>query len=288
MSSDRAITISVDGVNRRFLLHAPDAAIRNSPLVVMIHGKGGFPEWAADETDWSAYADRLGFVVAYPEALPLDPQKPAKFLTNPRTWHDGSRSASSDADRIADRKFISAMLDVIIRDNSVDPNRIYVTGFSNGAGMTFALAAASSDRLAAIAPVAGHCWVENPTPTRKVPTFYLVGAADPLVPLPGGITRNPWGQSRRLPSVADTLSKWADALDCQKIPHLVNKNETFVLESFRADSDDDRLLAMTIAGLGHHWPGGRGQLSSAIAGRRTTGVNACEEIWTFFQRHCLK
>jgi hypothetical protein len=42
----------------------------------------------------------------------------------------------------------------------VAPNRIYVTGFSNGAAMTFRVGAELSDRVAATAPVANSLLVK--------------------------------------------------------------------------------------------------------------------------------
>jgi polyhydroxybutyrate depolymerase len=45
--------------------------------------------------------------------------------------------------------------------------------------------------------------------------------------------------------------------------------------------------AVVVAGLGHHWPGGRGRLSERIGGRPSGRVNANELIWAFFRRHRL-
>ena len=72
--------------------------------------------------------------------------------------------------------------DDIAHRTPADPGRVYVTGFSNGASMTFRFAAERSTRLAAIAPVAGPCRLRAPRLERAVPTLFLVGAADPLVP----------------------------------------------------------------------------------------------------------
>jgi polyhydroxybutyrate depolymerase len=44
---------------------------------------------------------------------------------------------------------------------------------------------------------------------------------------------------------------------------------------------------MTIEGLGHHWPGGRGEFNERIAGPPSNRVNATELIWEFFQQHSM-
>ena len=81
---------------------------------------------------------------------------PAQFLTNPRLWNDGSGRGTIGVEHVDDLGFISAMIDFLEARYSADPARIYCTGFSNGASMTFSVGLNLSDRIAAIAPVAGH------------------------------------------------------------------------------------------------------------------------------------
>ena len=71
--------------------------------------------------------------------------------------------------------------------------------------LAFRLAAECADWIAALAPVAGHCWIDDPQPERPVPTLYLTGVDDPLIPLAGGRVRTPWGWVEEKPSVAATL-----------------------------------------------------------------------------------
>jgi polyhydroxybutyrate depolymerase len=285
MTFDQRILVQVGGRRREFLLHRP-AGPGPLPLVVMFHGTGGSAAWAADETGWSDIADREMFAVAYPEGLPPDPGKPAKFLTNPQLWHDGSHDDRPAQD--ADRDFIAAMLDLLVNDYGIDPRRISVTGFSNGAGMTFALATWLAQRFAACAPVAGHCWLEHPRPFRPVPTLYLVGDEDPLIPLAGGLVRSPWGKTRVKPGVAETLRRWAVALGCSTARVILEETATTILEEYPHLNWPGLFLAMTIRGLGHHWPGGKGKLSEKIGGRPSAAVNGCERIWEFFRRHQLE
>ena len=54
-----------------------------------------------------------------------------------------------------DIAFIGALLDAVEQSVCVDASRVYATGVSNGGGMVARLACELSDRLAAIAPVAG-------------------------------------------------------------------------------------------------------------------------------------
>jgi polyhydroxybutyrate depolymerase len=258
-AGDYRAVIPHGGINRSFLLHvSPQPG--PLPLVMMIHGAGGSADFAVEETGWSELADSEGFAVVYPEGLPALRDKPPKFLTNPQEWNDGSGRGGQD-----DVGFLTAVLDHVAE--SIDRQRVYVTGFSNGAGMAFRLAAERANRIAAIAPVSGHCWVPGPKPSRPVPTYYMVGDSDPLISLQGGAARTPWGRVPQRPSVEKTLRLWEEATG------YVPGSEHFPVR--------------IVAGHGHHWPGGKGLLGERLGGPLAGGVNATSEIWQFFHRHRL-
>lgn len=227
---------------------------------MMLHGAGGSAEFAAEETGWSRLADTAGFAVVYPEGVPVKPLKAPKFLTNPQEWNDGSGRGKHD-----DVGFLLAVQDDL--GDRIDPKRIYVTGFSNGAGMAFRFAAEHADRVAAIAPVAGHCWLPDPKPSRSVPTLYMIGDSDPLVPLHGGTARTPWGKVEGRPAVADSLRRWGVA-----IGHPPG-SELFPVQ--------------IIPGHGHHWPGGKALLGERLGGPAAIAVDATAEIWEFVRKHTL-
>lgn len=251
---------------------------------MFLHGTGGTAAWADDEAGWSATANREGFVLVLPEGLQPDPGKPTKFLTNPPRWNDGSTAPGdrlhTDADDVG---FLTAVVDDVLRRMSADSRRVFVSGFSNGAGMAFRFAAERADRIAAVAPVAGHYWVRT-KPTRAVPTLYLVGTADPLIPLHGGDVRSPWGGTlTRRPAVAETLQRWAVANGCERTAW------SATADGVRTDVflGPVEFRALFVDGLGHHWPGGRGQLGERIGGAASDRVDATAVIWEFFRGKVL-
>src|SRR5262249_28509332 len=156
-----------------------------------------------------------------PEGTRADPDSPPGFLRNPQVWNDGSPRGLLDQPGADDVGFLNAVLDDVSRRFPVDPRRVYATGFSNGAGMVFRLAAASSERFAAIAPVAGLCPFAPPRLAAPMPTLYIIGTHDPLLPLEGGEVASPWGGTvDRKPPVRETLRRWAKALGCPEQPSL--------------------------------------------------------------------
>lgn len=274
------------GAFRREWLFLP--APPGVPLVIFLTGTGGTAAWADHETGWSELARREGFALAIPEAVPPDPARPPSFLANPPRWNDGSdwagessrsntQAKSGPPDDVA---FLTALIDDATLRSGIDPTRVFVTGFSNGAGMTFRLAAEAAARVAAIAPVAGHCWVTDPQPARPIPTLYTVGTRDLLLPMRGGEVQLPWhNRLVRRPPIAATLERWATALGCAVVPELQREGDGVRVERYPGPVPFD---AITIDGLGHHWPGGRGLLNRRVAGPPSDAMNATEMIWGFF------
>ncbi len=240
-----------------------------------------------------------------PEALPPNPTALPSFLANPPRWNDGSETRSAERGaRNEDKKdvdfdsansafpvprsafpddvaFLVAVIDDTIARLGIDSSRVYVSGFSNGAAMAFRLAAERADRISAIAPVAGYCWVGDPKPSRPVPTLYTVGTADLLVPFRGGPAFSPWhNRLIRRPPLAETLERWAKALGCREVPELVRDEENVCVERYPGPVTFEVVM---IEGLGHHWPGGEAQLDPRLAGPPSSTVDATEMICEFFK-----
>jgi polyhydroxybutyrate depolymerase len=291
----------IGGIQREWLLQSAPVG---APLVIFLTGTGGAAAWSDHETGWSKLAVRESFALAIPEALPPEPAKPRSFLANPPRWNDGSpwqaefssmteeSTTNSSVDSHSsfafpssslpdDVAFLDAVIEHATRRLSITPRRVFVTGFSNGAGMTFRFASERAERIAAIAPVAGHCWVADPKPSRSIPTIYTVGTADLLLPIRGGEVRLPWNNRLvRRPPIAQTLERWAVAIGCSPIPVERSSDGTVRIDRYPGPVSFD---AVTIEGLGHHWPGGRAQLNARTAGPPSSAVNATEMIWEFFR-----
>jgi polyhydroxybutyrate depolymerase len=263
------IVLETLGVRREYRLFDPGCT--GTPLLVFLHGRGATAEWADDETGWSRLAARERFALALPEALPPDPSRPPKFLTNPQHW-------SNDSDEVV---FLTTVIHDAVTRTGAEAKRVFVAGFSNGAAMTFRLAAERADLLAGIAPVAGYCYVPDPKPARPLPTLYVIGAADPLVPLRGGEVPDPWRRRyvRREP-VAATLERWAAAIGCAPVPRAETDSG-----GVRTDTYPGPVVfrSVVIDGLGHHWPGGKGGLNHRIAGPLSNAVDGTELLWAFFR-----
>jgi polyhydroxybutyrate depolymerase len=248
----------------------------------VLHGGGGSGETYLDRAGWGAKANEAGFLAVAPDALPAMPRFAPNFLTNPRLWNTGQLKPQSPRSRIDDRAFFQSLLDDVARRWDIDPDRIYLTGHSNGAGMTFRLGAEMSERFAALAPVASHVWIDNPQPKHPRPTLYLIGTEDPLVPLAGGETTLPWGK-RTTPPVSQTLQRWARAIGCDPEGKLRSDENGVKIVDYGPGRRGATLTAYFLSGHGHGWPGGSDVLPERLIGPSATSIKATDLIWEFFR-----
>ena len=149
---------------RRALVRAPDGVsqVIPRPVVVLLHGAGGTASLAMGNTGWADLADREGLLLVYPEGTRRDPAAPPRFLQNPQAWNDGSGRGHTARTGVDDVGFLRALIEQVVESKGVDPDRLYLAGFSNGASMAFRAGAELAGVIAAIGPVAGHCWVNPP------------------------------------------------------------------------------------------------------------------------------
>jgi polyhydroxybutyrate depolymerase len=285
------LMLKVGSLERSYLLHVPPNYEKTKPLplVIMLHGMGGTALNSQRETGWSDKADAEGFIVVYPEATRPEPNQPPSLRNNPQAWNDGSGRFHAAERNIDDVAFITALIDSLENSYSIDSRRVYVTGFSNGASMTFRLGAELADRVAAIAPHSGTCWTEDLSLARGVSVCYLTGTADTLNPIEGGFPKLAMGGKdqggRSKPPVTNMITKWAKVLECDDEPTMEEKASGVRTSRYGRGRNDAEVVCITIDGLGHHWAGGKSQAPEFLVGKNTDKLSATDVIWAFFSRH---
>ena len=287
----QSFALTVKGVARTYLLHVPPAydPARAWPVVVMFHGGGGNAREALRDTGWAEKADAEGFLAVFPEGTPPDPAKPARFRGNPQTWNDGSKRANLGAAQreVADVEFVAALLADVASRCRVDARRVYATGFSNGASMSFRVARELARQFAAVAPVAGGDWMTERAPERPVPLLYITGTADPLNPIDGGPIRIGLRELGSKPPARGMIAAWAKMAGCAADPRTIYDHDGAKGVAYAAPGDTNRVVFYTIEGHGHHWPGRKSSLPEFIAGKNTARLDATGVIWEFFEAHAL-
>ena len=274
-ASDVQRTIDVRGIRREYLLHVPSSISKGDPvpLLFVLHGGGGEPKSAARITRMSDLADRQRFLVVYPAGLG-------------HHWNDGRIEVGAKADDVA---FASAIIDDVAALYNVDRQRIFSTGISNGAFMSARLACELSDRVRAIALVAGtisDALQATCRPKRPVAVVMFSGTKDPIVPYGGGNVRGDRGKVWGAESIAAT---WAKANGCEAEP---KRRDLAVIDSsdptrvtltrYQSCPRGAEVQLYTIHGGGHTWPGEKPYLPAFMVGKVTRQIDADDIMWKFF------
>ncbi len=287
---NHSVSIMVNDLERHYVVHVPhgDTFGKRYPVVIVFHGGGGKALGVMWETGWANKADVEGFLAVFPEGTPPDPSKSGHFVRNPQTWNDGSgRRIVAVNQAVADIEFVLTMIGDLNQRFKINEDRVYATGFSNGASMSFRVARELSNTVAAIAPVAGSDWLVDKQPDRVVPLLYITGTDDPLNPLEGGVIYIGGKSFGIKPSVKEMINRWVQLYGLTAESRVVYENDGTKGVSYRSKFGIDTVVFFTIEGHGHHWPGGRSALPEWISGNNTAKFNATDIIWDFFKKHSL-
>lgn len=288
MSIIRELLVETRDGLRRALVRTPALPAGGlRPVVVLLHGAGGTAALALSNTRWAALADREGILLACPEGTRPDPIAPPVFRLNPQSWNDGSGRGHTARAGIDDVGFLDALLTDLVRDHIGDPARMYLVGFSNGGSLAFRAGAELAPRIAAIGPVAGHCWVAPARGPRPVSALMMFGGQDLLNPPGGGEVTTPWGSVEYHPPIRESFDRWRAFNGCSGTPLDSSTAEGVREWSATECASGGEVRCLVIEDLGHHWPGGPRLLPPWIAGPASRRVDGTRTLWEFLRRHRL-
>jgi polyhydroxybutyrate depolymerase len=280
-SIDTTYGFQLDGFERKVVVHVPPKEKGPAPLVVVLHGAGGTAYGASQKFGWLQKANKEGFIVAFGEALPLNTDASARFLTNPNVWSDGFHRPQGKVDDIG---YLKRAINEVTTRHEVDPKKIYMTGFSNGASMTFRAGVELSELLAAIAPVSGHLWLEDPVPKRALSMLLITGDNDPINPLEGGETINPWMLKKEYkPPMNRSVEAWLKLVDIPAVDKQVEEKPDATYTRYGPNQRGLEVVYIVVKGQGHEWPGGIRALPELVTGPTVSDFNATDVIWNFFR-----
>jgi len=295
---DYEFSLTSEGLERKYLVHVPPSydAIKSTPVVFSIHGGGGNGEAFRNQSNMDVNSDKHGYIVVYPDGTGTE-----LFGRKSFTWNSGNFCCGyAVRNNIDDVGFFSKMMDDVETKFNVDKNRIYAAGLSNGGQMTHRLACELSDRIAAIASVAGanesnmSCDL-----SRSVPVMIIHGTEDQCVPYKGskqcggcyskaiGIDL---GDVWPCDSVEQKIEDWKEMNSRSDTSEIVFEKGDVTCIRYGSNDDNSEVVLCTIEGGGHTWPSSivyKSKMIADISGMITYDISN-DQIWEFFERHSLE
>ena len=278
------------GRERFYELHVPPGykSTEPAPVVLVFHGGGSYPAAIRYESQMDRTADQGGFIVVYPAGTNK------RWLIKDRwlTWNDGRPYKDGSPNKVDDAGFVSALLDDLAKLFNIDPKQVYAAGFSNGAQFSYRLSKQLSDRIAAIAVVAGHrsADAQFPPPPRPISVMQFAGLKDTIGPYHGGAPSFNAAFETKLQPVEKTIQSWVDFNGCPSKPIEVKKIGRAIQKRFGPGREGVEVILWTLEDGGHTWPGGKSLPASDRMGLGAINqdINASDLMWEFFKKHPLK
>ena len=265
------------GITRNYRLYIPAIykPAKAVPLIFNLHGLGSNAMQQEYYGDFRPIADTADFILCHPNGT---------VGSSGQGWNNFGAVGQG----VDDVGFISALIDTISKKYSIDAQRVFSTGMSNGGFMTYDLACYLNRRFAAVASVTGSmiashlsaCNAQHPTPVMEIH-----GTADPVVSYPGngGIVAS---------THIDTLVKyWVKFNHCSLTPVVTQVPNTNTTDGctaehqvFNGGKNGTTVELFKIIGGGHSWPGAPVNTSN---GPTNHDFSASKEIWRFFSQYRL-
>ncbi|HEX7049941.1 MAG TPA: hypothetical protein VF188_06975 [Longimicrobiales bacterium] len=296
-------TVEVDGYPREYLVYVPPGytftAETPAPVVLMFHGGSGNGERFLRISRWKEKADEVGLIAVFPTGLEYFVLDEGRWTTR---WNEFNLLNEVDLEQRPDGYpddapwpaddvgFARAMLDDLVALARADPERLYASGFSNGATFTSRLAIEATDRIAAFAYVGGgFCDPVDADWTSAPPrnTFQVFGAADHKIL--GLIAQQGGPELESMPLDADSILAIAPLARCMQ-----SQVDAYALDWDRYDVREENTLVhfqwsepaagnpdrgnshqfAILAGLDHNYPNGA---------NNPLGWVAVDRFWEFFR-----
>lgn len=278
-------TLLVDSLIRRTIVHLPShfKANQKLPLVIVLHG-AKLSGWIAQAvTGFDRLSNEEGFIVTYPDALN-------------QQWNDGRKAGDTPSYGIDDVHFIATLIDYMAWKYQIDPERVYIAGYSSGGMLAQKLALELTYKVSAIAEVASSFPINqlrlSKKPGKPISVLMINGTADRAFPWEGGSTRIIRINVGEVAPVMTTFNYWVNANGGpgdlpQRQEALQKKLGGTRVSLYNTRTQNGKCVMLyKIHGGGHTWPGSEVPLRYIpFLGSQSRHLNASELIWEFFKHN---
>ena len=254
-------TVQVNGVERSYRV-INSSRDEPKPLVIGLHGYRDRSWWLSAYSGLHNLAAKEDFTLALPDG-------------KRQSWNGVFCCGWSYVNNVEDIAFIRTMIEEIARDTSIDENRIYVVGFSNGGILAQRLLAQEPDLFAAGASVMSGVGDKDNTldiADAKAPLLLVNGKTDQYVPLEQ--TRDDVDGFNFLPAL-ETADIWAEQYELEER----QKTEKHEYDEYTWATDTEDKLQLRVYEAGHRWPEWR------LWDFPNKAPESTRDVWRFLSQH---
>jgi polyhydroxybutyrate depolymerase len=277
--------IQSGALTRSYLLHVPKQLTHPAPLVIVMHGYTGSADSIMSYSGMNEVADEEGFVVVYPQGT-VDQQGNAFFNVGYEFHADAS---------VDDLQFIRDLVAHLQDELTLNPDKVFAAGMSNGADMSYLLACQASDIFRAVAPIAGVMMKETfdtCSPSRPLPLFEVHGTNDEVSLFNGDMENSGgWGPYLDLPA---TIAFWVEfnGLTLKQSSYLpnsaANDSSHIIFDRYWSETQDNEVWFYRVVDGGHHWPGvqfdwWRNPMAWWYFRNANQDIDTSRVVWSFFE-----
>ena len=275
-------TINHNQIDRRFYLYVPNNYSANVPIPILFnfHGGGGDPiSYMNYTSDMRGLAEANNFILIYPEAI-ADPN------TGSISWIDKATNGAPRDETL----FIESIINSVSSNYSVDLDKIYACGYSEGGIFSYELACRLNNYIAGIASVSGSMLTEsersnlgfsNCSPQHPTAIMLIPGTNDSNAhSLYQGCCLG-WGLDSYYLSVDQITDYWTNYNTTDNNPSVSDVSNTNTSDGSTVQrkiwsngQGGVEVQELKIIGGEHEWPGTSGNMD----------INANNEIWQFLSK----
>jgi len=267
---------------RQYKVHVPpgyDPQVP-TPVVFCIHGLGQTAVlFCVTGAAMDKKSDEAGFILVMPNGYQ-------------NSWNAGTCCGGASTSMLDDVALFRAIFEEVGKHVNIDLDRVYASGLSNGAYMSYRLACEAADIFTAVAPGAGAIGTNDIgggtnaasdfttcEPSRPVSVLDMHGTADPLIPY-----------SLQAPTLERIAAKDGCASTTSPAAAPVSGGDTTCVR-YDGCPKGIEVIGCSVQGGGHCWFGspdcgtGGGAIGLAIVGANSDTLMDTDAAASFFERH---
>lgn len=268
------ISTTFDNLSRSYHIYVPASYSDTEPIPIVFNLHGGASTaigYLNSIGNMRPIADTANFIIIYPQATTDSSGNP--------TWHLGGENSKSTS--VDDVGFVSHIIDEVSSIYSVDLERVYVTGFSNGGYLAYEIACLLSNKIAGIGSVAGHMFIDTYNycdPSHPTPLINIHGTEDFYDGIAGyyldqNLSNRYWTEYNN--TDPDPVITYIEDTNTQD-------GSTVELHSWLNGDNGISVVHFKVMGGGHSYPNLN---PSSSKGYENGDIDSNSEIWNFLSRY---